>query len=517
MLRHAPDFDTVILLLHEQQGYQLHHYRADAGPGAITDATRRHAERRERQQRERDQKFAAARDQHAEAVRQHERDALVAAVQPPWSWMHQFAAANTRDKSYNFLECDAANAVPDGADGAGDSLASGQRTPSSDSSDESFDFERNCFHQRRLAAEAAGRKAERDRIEALLLGDGLGGIDETTADGAGDTASDAEAERAAAAEEVLRIIDVDTLLDDVIRMLEQAIARKLADLNDTASVATFFEGADDEQPGGFNLRKVRVALRHAEERGVRFASFAEMRRFLLDELQLADSQADLCRMSLTEVMSSIAPTAQQSATGGDGEENGEEQESLKTEAAGEEGGGEAMEEEEEPDRRQPMPDYYPECQLVEIADDDTPGTAPASTAPSADQLPLKVIGLIATPPPTPPVEPTPPRTPTSVPETPHDTTSGIITANVSVDGEPRDRAPLPAVAEAAALPPPPFECQVRAMPGIGPAVGVRVVRVFVTYLARRAREEPTGLVYPRHFRERGAPHAVETRTSGGCV
>lgn len=50
-------------------------------------------------------------------------------IGPPWSWLHQFASSNCRDKSYNFLE--------------GQSINSDE-TPS-ETSDESFDFDREKF------------------------------------------------------------------------------------------------------------------------------------------------------------------------------------------------------------------------------------------------------------------------------------------------------------------------------------------------------------------------------------
>lgn len=50
-------------------------------------------------------------------------------IGPPWSWLHQFASSNCREKSYNFLE--------------GQSINSDD-TPS-ETSDESFDFDREKF------------------------------------------------------------------------------------------------------------------------------------------------------------------------------------------------------------------------------------------------------------------------------------------------------------------------------------------------------------------------------------
>lgn len=479
LLRRTPDFDSVILLLHEAQGCTLHRYRDGGGPGAITEGTRRHAMRRELEQRERRQHQAQLVHSTSAQITQQEHDRLLVDVQPPWSWMHQFAAANCRSKAYNFLECQSM-------------ASSGDRTPSSDSSDESFDFERGRFHAIESEATTA-EEDDRQAMETMLL------ADEKTADGeesveVGDDDDGVHKEDEHNEMMSLKIVDMNTLLDDLVAMLEEAVGRKQIELSDTHSVASFV--LDNGLPG-LNLAAVRVALRHADEQQLVFADFGEMRAYLQCELNWTD-------VDKTEQVPAVGSVSSTTCDLASDEAEQEESKSVPIASEAPSDDAEATVQVFE-DNRPPLVDNFADCQLDEVTEEGV------SAKPTGDpEKPMEILGLIGTPPPTPIVIPTPPQTPTPTPSTPHNTSSGIISANVSLDEFASPYAPVPDVPPAAVPAPEPFACEVSALPGIGAAVSVQTVRNFVTFVTGRAREELSGLAYPRHFREAACPHMVDT-------
>lgn len=482
----TPDFDSVILLLHEAQGCAPLRYRDGGGPGAITEGTRRHALRREQEQSDRGQRQAQRVHDKTAQITQLEHDQLMRDVQPPWSWMHQFAAANCRSKAYNFLECQSM-------------ASSADRTPSPDSSDESFDFERGRFHaigtDDATAAANAARQAE---LEAMLLGAERPADGVVSSERADVNISDLESIGTSE-----RIVDLRTLLDDLLVMLEEAVDRKEIELGDTHSVATFV--LDNELAVGLNLAAVRVALRHADEQGLVFADFDEMRAYVESALSLSD---DTKMAGAKTGVSHGMPIGSVSLTTFDLAPEEKEEKSKPMSIVSPvpaDSGTVDTNIHEFDDSRKPLVDNFADCQLDEVTEEGF-----SSKPAGLPVAPMQILGLIGTPPSTPIVVPTPPQTPTPTPSTPHNTSSGIISANVSLDSFGTSLATVPdAPAEEVAVPEP-FVCEVAALPGIGATSSVMTVRNFVTYMTGRARDERSGLAYPRHFREPACPHMVDT-------
>lgn len=478
LLRRTPDFDSVILLLHEAQGHGLHRYR---GPHDIGAKTLRHAQRREVELRQRAEHQAKLVERTSAAITRQEHDRLLDDIEPPWSWLHQFAVANCRDKSYNFLEFQ--------------SIASDE-TPSADSSDESFDFGRGRFvstASNGLGGSAIGcnRGESNDEceheahvIEDMLLGDG----DRFD----GDAASD-----------VGQIVDVPGLLDGVMVMLERAAVRHEIDLANTLSVATFVMENDppdalysNTRDGALNLAAIRVAIRHADEQHRVFLNFDELRAYLAHELHLPDDEVDGSNVTMlppddaTTSMMTSESNVMPSVTDVD---------DRMMKVSSNEPVSNASLPPKASTSRPPLVDKFDDCQ-IEIDD-----KVLHKEVPSSGHM---ILGLVGTPPPTPIRIPTPPPSPTPTPTTPHDTNSSIITGNVSMPEMPEPPMKLPTVKPPTPVPRPPFECDVPAMPGIGGPTSKKTIVDFVTYLTGRSRTE-RGLVFPRHFREEQCPHAVD--------
>lgn len=410
----------------------------------------------------------------AGAVTQLEHDRLLDDVEPPWSWIHQFASATCRDKSYNFVE--------------NQSIASDE-TPA-ESSDESFDFERNRFRQ--APGESETDDACERGVEDMLLKRPAASDSSTADDVKRDTA---------------RL--VEQLLDDVMAMLERALVRKQIALENTQSVATFMLDNDPADGGGgqgqhtdgfasegtpclpagsLNLAAVRVAIRHADEQHMVFKNLVELREYLEGELHLEEPVAE------EKIPESPVPIIDSTLT---------DEQFVSTNPS-----ADAPPPPPTPpqsivqllapdDRRPPLVDQFEECN-VEVDEKLLSKQVP-------DQM---ILGLVQTPPRTPVIAATPPQTPSEPPPTPHNTTSGFITANVSTHEFPEPYAQVPYARPPSPLPREPFRCDVPAMRGIGPPVSKETIVNFVTYLTGRARTE-RGLVFPRHFREAECPNAVD--------
>lgn len=102
----------------QTQGYELHSY---ADPGDVGVKKLRHANKRETDllaERRRQANSIAERSRNNEEQKKKLKN-----IEPPWSWIHEFASHNGLEKSYNFLESIASDETP------------------SESSEESFEFD----------------------------------------------------------------------------------------------------------------------------------------------------------------------------------------------------------------------------------------------------------------------------------------------------------------------------------------------------------------------------------------
>lgn len=389
-------------------------------------------------------------------ITQQEHDQLLKEIEPPWSWIHQFAAQNCRDKSHNFLEMQ--------------SIASDETPP--ESSDESFDFENNRFHD--VDDDEMSETTEnRTVIEDILLKE------------------EVETDNRVTMHSVHDIVNASGLINDIIDIVQLAVANKEIDKLDAESIRSFI--SDEQNLPGLDIRALQMAIKKAHETKVVFKNFAELEAFLRKEMILPESEPKLCasvetnsavleiKPSVTNISQIIDSRLMQSNV----EQPQHDVRSNVTSLVA-------------PTPPKALESQFDDCQ-IEIDEKITNKATP-------DNM---ILGLIDTPPGTPIVIPTPPQTPTPTPSSPYNTSSGIISENVSLHEFPPPLEPL------AFLPPPPkpekkpFQCSVPPMPGIGPAVTKETIQNVLTYLKGRSRND-NGLVYPRHFHEAKCPNIVET-------
>lgn len=385
-------------------------------------------------------------------ITQQEHDRLLKEIEPPWSWIHQFATENCRDKSHNFLELR--------------SIASDE-TPT-ESSDESFDFENQRFFEDNDGDKTSVSSDNRSVMENMLL------LDES------------RVESRVIEHSAHDIVNASGLIDDIIEMVQKAVANKEIELKNTASIRSFLSRQPKQlKLATVDLCEVRRALDNAIDAKMVFKNFSEFENYLRKVVTLPESAPQLAAPSLhAETISNDAlveiallPTVP------DTSKDHQTLQSVEGDAA---------------PLVKPLESQFDDCQ-IEIDEKVMNKAVP-------DEM---ILGLIGTPPPTPIIIPTPPRTPTPTPPSPHNTSSGIISENVSLHDFPVEPEPL------VFLPPPPppekqpFQCRVPPMPGIGPAVSKETIRNVVTYLKGRSRNE-NGLVYPRHLLEGKCPNIVET-------
>lgn len=427
-------------------GSKLHEYQ---GPHDIRDKTFRHVNRRAIERKHRMENINAATFHISSDITQQEYDTLLREIEPPWSWIHQFATMNCRDKSHNFLEMQ--------------SIASDE-TPA-ESSDESFDFENNQFY-----VEGDTDKSESSdncsALEDMLL------LDESAV------------ENRIVDHSVQDVVNISGLISDIINIVQTAVAQKEIDLKNAASIRSFLSNTNDPKLSKLDLRAVQKAIQIADDAKIEFKCLSELELYLRKEMNYPEKvkpMEDSSIASTTTLLENISITILPTATA----QNEKLQPTIDDSVA-------------PLVHAKPLESQFDDCQ-IEIDEK-------IANKPIPD---LMILGLIGTPPPTPIIIPTPPRTPTPTPPSPYNTSSGIITENVSLHDFPPPLEPL------VFLPPPPapeklpFQCRVPPMSGIGPAVSKEAIQNVLTYLKGRSRNEK-GLVYPRHFLEAKCPNIVNT-------
>lgn len=392
------------------------------------------------------------------AITQQEHDKLLKEIEPPWSWIHQFATLNCRDKSHNFLELQ--------------SIASDE-TPA-ESSDESFDFENNRFHEADDMDKLSESTDNRTVIEEMLLLDETAGENRATEHSAHD------------------VVNVSGLINEILDIVQLAVANKEVDVKDTASIRSFLMDNNNQYLRTLDLRAVQKAIRNADEARMVFQNFMELESYLRKEMPLpAETKLKQESASLHSDSSYAVLSEKPSIT------NIQEKAQLVIETP-EPQINQQTDMDSAITQPKPLESQFDDCQ-IDIDEK-------ISSKPVPDAM---ILGLISTPPATPIIIPTPPRTPTPTPPSPHNTSSGIISENVSLHDFPPPLEPL------TFLPPPPlpekqpFQCRVPPMPGIGPAVSKETIRNVLTYLKGRSRNE-NGFVYPRHFLEAKCPNIIDT-------
>lgn len=398
-------------------------------------------------------------------ITEAERLQLIRDIDPPWSWIHQFASQNCREKSYNFLEEIA-------------SVASDE-TPS-ESSDESFDFEVERFI--RPKAKTPSIDSCEVGVEDMLLR----GID----DEEGSTADDADSIRPLSEAEIrtAQIVDINGIIDDILQQVGRDgwEADSLVSLVESKLSVTDPTAVD---PRSLNIRAIIRQLKLAAQQRIQFMGLQDLKKYLA--LKLNISESDGLKTPDASVLESLTD-GEQGEEDEEGQQPEDENESIKTNEESKLDENEAVDE-EEAEKVPQLADKFDDC-YIEIDEKVAGKVVP-------DQM---IIGLACTPSVSTVVE-VPSSPPTSVP--PDSPTYVSSNMNLSDVTEKEfilsPRAPSE-VEEASPREPPPFECTVPAMPGIGKQISRETIRNFLTYLEGRSRQE-NGMVFPRHWLEPKCP------------
>lgn len=215
------------------------------GPDHITEENLAHARQRELElikQREQQSKLI---DETAKQQMTDNQLELLRQIEPPWSWIHEFAQQNNMKKSYNFIECES---IPSNA------------TPA-ESSDESFDFERGKF----ISSASS----------------------DTTLDSEDSCEIAAKIELLPKQNSELSIkTDVTSMANDFINeIIDTIITDKKIDIaTDTKSLLSFLEqeiGKKDEN--NLNMIALERYLLEAENKGMKFENLDQLQEYLKEK------------------------------------------------------------------------------------------------------------------------------------------------------------------------------------------------------------------------------------------
>lgn len=216
VIRRSPDFDSIILMLHEIQSDDLHKYE---GPHRVTKANLEHAKKRAIEINEKRQEMTQMYENQVLKYLHAERVDMLKEIGPPWSWLHQFASHNSRNKSYNFVEYE--------------SIASDLTPP--ESSDESFDFEREKFITPECLT-PSNRSSSAVNLSDLSLIDAERLLKETMSN-----------EQQQQQECPISVKSSnETFLNEVMLKLGQAKEMGVISLTDNPSIVSFFENENDK-------------------------------------------------------------------------------------------------------------------------------------------------------------------------------------------------------------------------------------------------------------------------------
>lgn len=423
----------------------------------------------------REKELLAKREAHAKFVQEEslkftdeERLNFLKDIEPPWSWIHQFASQNSREKSYNFLEQM--------------SIASDE-TPS-ESSDESFDFEHGQFISARKAqlpqepTETEETPSELDVAE-ILLNDSVERLSEINF------------------RNLKKIVNISELMDTVLRDVHEAELQEKLSIKNTSSILSFLDDKqaaeqniiepnieqDTEQISEVNTftQSIRDIIAMSEKKNIIFQDLQELHKYLASELKINETDTEEAENS--------------SSTLKEGEvEKVEESMNL---VIGESVSNTVQTPVEVETQEPQLTDKILECE-IEIDE-----------KVASKEIPKEMIlGLV-----TPSVKsitpiPTPIITPAST-LTPHDTHSNKRSSDVSeriIDFT--DSVSIASSAIEMPKIPAPFICTILPMRGIGRSLSKQTIQNFLSFLKVRSREEK-GMVYPRFFKETKCPNMVD--------
>lgn len=426
----------------QTQGYELHSY---AEPGDAGVRKLRHANKRETEllaERKRQANYIEERSRNDEEQKKQLKN-----IQPPWSWIHEFASLNGREKSYNFLE---AQSIPS------------DETPS-ESSEESFEFDNS-----------AKRSDPSDSCEfgiedALLAGNTIPKRNEQ----AGQT--------------------LNSVLESVIELVEVADRQHSINISDTGTILDLIQSqhiSNDE----VNVEKIIEILQEAHKNKKMFVDLNQLKTYLSDKLGIdndiqssRDSVKEISIAETVEILSSVSiPTEETSKF----EVNKNDFGSITAEFVADT----AIEE------MPPIPqleDKFMEC-AIEIDEKVIRALVPEKM----------ILGLMKTPsehsvepipiPPTPPVTPPSPTYASSGIDQSIARSQIIDTTSSSVTSSLSELPPIP----------PSYKCCMPALPGIGKSVTKETMQNFLTYLKARSKYE-NGMILPRIFKESKCPNMVD--------
>lgn len=424
----------------QTQGYELHSY---ADPGDAGVKTLRHANKRETE-------LIAERKRQANDIEERSRNdedqkKKLKNIAPPWSWIHEFASLNGREKSYNFLECQ--------------SIVSDE-TPS-ESSEESFEIDNSA------------KKA--DSIDSCEFG-----IEETLLEGSKIPKHDEQGRQT-----------LYSVLESVIELVEVADRQHSINISDTGSILALIQTqniSNDE----LDVELIIEILQEAQENKKMFVDLNQLKAYLSDKLGIIegsrDSVKDKSIAETAEIFSAISISSEEASKI---EEDKTDSVSITAEFVAD------TTIEEIP----PIPqieDKFMEC-AIEIDEKVASALVPEKM----------ILGLMNTPSehsiePS-PIIPTPPVTPPS----PTYASSGIdlsITRSQNIDTT-SSSSVTSSLSDLPTLPPS-YKCCMPALPGIGKSVSKETMQNFLTYLKARSKDE-NGMILPRIFKETKCPSMVD--------
>lgn len=429
----------------QSQGYELHSYN---GPHHINEKHLKHAQMREQDLKAKRTAQAKLLKEQSIKLTEEEQLKLLKDIEPPWSWIHQFASHNCCDKSFNFLE--------------NLSIASDE-TPS-ESSDESFDFERGQFispprEESQSQLQDEDTKSELSVANALL----------------GDSTERLAEKRV---RDLHAIVNVKELMTDMMILVEKAESSKKINIRNTPSIVSFMQEQEIAVHEKGFIDTVKDALVKADEENIIFNDLKQLHDYLKTELQVSESEGEV----EAESDSTLVQEPDKKSLSETVSDETDEIVVL------------------HPEPKEPqLTDRILECD-VEVDEKITNKEIPANMILGLTTTSVKSITPI----------PTPIETPLSSPTT-HNTDSHRRTSDVSsrIIDFTEEATPIASSIDSP-KPAPPFNCTILPIRGIGKSISKETMQNFLTYAKIRSRDE-NGMVFPRFFKEAKCPNMVDTR------
>ena len=387
--------------------------------------------------------------EHAEQTLENEKLELLKNIEPPWSWIHQFASLNTEDKSYNFLED--FRSIPSDC------------TPT-ESSDESFDFDRGEF----LVEESSTDSSCNENIKNLLAADS-------------DSNQSVSSQQDMFQEEIF----INKQLSKIIDVLKESESDGTIYIKDMKSILSIIASKEAIDPHEFNYKAIRKCLQKAEDNNILFNNVEELSVYLKREFGINSSKL---------IVEEVNEDGQSKRSDNIITEN----DSIDTAKSL------ITEETKEVSSTVPTVSTDPNAltSIFERCDIEIDEKVAEKVIP--DKM---IIGLVDTSSEETiiPIE--------SIHETPHptthDTTSGKLSDRSSMEDIISVASTKPSIKKIPPSPVVPFSCSVEPLRGIGKPVSTSTIQNFLTYIKSRSRTEK-GYVFPRFFKEANCPNMLDS-------